>query len=64
MSRAAPAPGLTRYFVRTGERFRTDDGAILEGGSVIDLSPDVAAVHAHRIRLPLDGEIPEDPASP
>lgn len=43
------AAAVTSYRIREGFTFKGDDGAVKVGGETIELSADVAALHAHKL---------------
>jgi hypothetical protein len=43
------AAAVTAYRIRDGFTFKGDDGAVKVGGETIELSADVAALHAHKL---------------
>lgn len=61
MDKPTPTPQPQTYRVRDGYRFR-DGPSELQGGDLIVLAPDVAAMHAEKIELVQDTEATEDEA--
>lgn len=59
MDKPTPTPQPQTYRVRDGYRFR-DGPSELQGGDMIKLAPDVAAMHAEKIELVQDTEATED----
>ena len=52
------------YRILPGHSFQQHDGTVLTGGQTIELNPDVAADHRHRVELLPDAPAPEVPAGP